>query len=193
MDKQFIAALVGSAGSEEALEKFFDRTPHDAVSFVIVRHLLREYRTMMQTILARHSVLRIADIVDGVPVERDTVYVAPAQYVTLPAGRFALKERMGWPNVAGDVFMRSLAVDAGPRAIGVVLSGASDDGSKGVRAIRDAGGLTLAQKPETCGFRSTPDSAIATGCIEAVAAVEAMPGTIHRYMAAVLAAARQGR
>ena len=80
-----------------------------------------------------------------------------------------------------DDFFRSLALDQGPNAACIVLSGTGGDGSEGLRAVKEAGGLTVVQRPETAKYDGMPNSAVATGLVDKVLDVSAMPGAIRDY------------
>src|SRR5437868_7496533 len=80
-----------------------------------------------------------------------------------------------------DVFFRSLAADQGANAACIVLSGTGGDGSEGLRAVKEAGGLTLVQEPDTAKYDGMPNSAVATGLVDRVLAVRDMPKAIREY------------
>jgi two-component system CheB/CheR fusion protein len=81
-----------------------------------------------------------------------------------------------------DEFFDSLAVSKGQNGIGVILSGSGSDGMKGISRVKIAGGFTIAQKPETCAFPAMPESAIATGNVDAVLSPSEMPSRIIEYI-----------
>ncbi len=85
------------------------------------------------------------------------------------------------PHMTIDYFFESLAKERGNKAIGVVLSGTGHDGSKGIEAIKNAGGIALVQEPESASFKETPATAIATGCVDIIL-TGAMPKIIEEYV-----------
>ena len=102
----------------------------------------------MDELLARHTKLPIQLVTDGVVVEADHVYLIPPRMeMIISEGRLLLSERAPTPEftLPIDVFFRSLARDCGPRAVAIVLSGGGSDGSRGIRDVRDAGGLVIVQ------------------------------------------------
>ncbi len=109
------------------------------------------------------------------------VYIAPPdEHLLVGPGRLQLahSQLVHYSRPSIDLLFESLAGTYGSRSIGVVLSGSNSDGSAGIRAIREAGGLTLAQKPEGAEFRIMPESAIATGCIDLVVDLADMASVI---------------
>src|ERR1700742_1824679 len=96
MSNRYIAAIAGSAGSQAALEQFFDHTPHDDVSFVVLRHMPEFFESRMAFILSRHSDLGITEIRHGMVLKTDTIYVAPAgKYVTIEKNIFSISQKTG--------------------------------------------------------------------------------------------------
>lgn len=183
MKGQFIAAIAGSAGSHERILEFFDHTPHDDVSYVILQHLPAHWQSKLTAILARHTKLTIQVIRHGMVLHKDIIYIAPpGQYVTITKDIFAVADRTGPVQQTADIFMSSVAVNSRQRAIGIVLEGALKDGTLGCKAIHDAGGLTIAQDPATCRFCSMPENAIEARVIDRVSAIIAMPALIHAYV-----------
>lgn len=177
-----IVAIGASAGGLEALETFFDNMPADTgLAFVVVQHLSPDFKSLMDELLSRHTKIRIHRVVDGMPVDANAIYLMPPKKEMIISGGSLLltdKDRSQSLTLPIDVFFRSLAQDAGSRAVGVVLSGTGSDGSRGVRAIRDAGGLVIVQDPLTAKFDGMPKSAIDTGMVDYVLAPERMPEAI---------------
>lgn len=184
-NRHFIIALGGSAGSVEALKEFFDYTPCDHASYVIIRHLPQQYKTQLKGVLQRHSQLRIVDVTGTLPVVNNTVYIPPSdKTLVLHEGQFRLLPRTG-PDTSRDVdsFFRSLAGQAiGNRAIAVVLSGGGADGTLGARSIKEAGGLVIAQEPASCVFKFMPLHVIESGYADHVATPSQIPAIIHNYV-----------
>lgn len=183
------AAIVGigaSAGGLEALETFFDHMPTDSgTAFVVVQHLSPDFKSLMDELLSRHTQLAIHRVADGMFVEPNSIYlIPPKKEMIISGGRLLLTDKD--PTQALplpiDVFFRSLAQDAGNRAIGVILSGTGSDGSRGIRAIHEAGGLVFVQSPETAKFDGMPKSALDTGVVDYVLPPESIPAAIVRHI-----------
>lgn len=188
-NQHFIIALGGSAGSVEALKDFFDYTPCDHASYVIIRHLPQQYKTQLKGVLERHSQLRIVDMTGTLPVVNNTVYIPPSdKTLVLHEGHLHLLPRTGLnTNRDVDSFFQSLAAQAiGNRAIAVVLSGGGVDGTQGARAIKEAGGLVIAQEPASCVFKFMPRHVIDSGYADHVAIPSQIPAIIHDYVQKVL-------
>ena len=186
MDRQFIVAIAGSAGSHRRLIELFEQTPHDDVAYVILQHLPATWESQLRVILSRHTKLPVQEIRNGMVVRKDVIYVAPAgKYVTIHRDIFTTMERTGRVHQTADIFMRSLAGNSGKRAIGIVLEGMLDDGTVGLRAIREVGGMTMVQDLETCKFRAMPESAIVAGVVDKVTEIGMMPRLIQEYVGGV--------
>jgi two-component system CheB/CheR fusion protein len=180
-----IIAIGASAGGLEDINIFFDHTPLDSVSYVIVQHLSADFKSRMVELLARHSKLTVKEAENGMKVTTNKVYLIPNdKFMTIQDNRLHLTDKKNekGPHLTINQFFNSLAADIGKRAIGVVLSGLGSDGTEGIKAISKAGGMVIARNPETAEFRSMPSNAIATGMVDFVLEPELMPDTIEDYV-----------
>ena len=180
-----IIAIGASAGGMEEINSFFDHTPVDGVSYVIVQHLSADYKSRMVELLARHSKLVVLEAENEMTVQKNQVYLIPNdKFMTIHKGKLYLTEKTKGQNahLTINTFLNSLAADGGKRAIGVILSGLGSDGTEGIKAIKKAGGMIIARNPETSAFGSMPSHAIATGLVDFVLEPEAMPGAIEDYV-----------
>lgn len=177
-----VVGIGASAGGLESLEQFFDQLPADpGMAFVVVQHLSPDFRSMMSELLSRHCVMPVCVAEDGVEVEPDRVYLLPPRKeITIERGRLCLadKDPARTLTLPIDRFFRSLAVDRGPAAVAVVLSGSGSDGSRGAREIKRAGGRVLAETPESAKFDGMPLSTLATGLVDYSGA----PPDLARYL-----------
>ena len=179
---RFVVGLGASAGGLEALERFFDKAPIDAEgAFVVVMHLARNFRSVLDELLARHTKMTVKPGMDGLELEPNTVYVIQPGTEIEVAGPFLRVNPRPASALTGrlssiDVLFRSIASTWGDRGIGVILSGSGTDGAQGVVAMHAAGGITLVQSPESAKFDSMPVAAIATNCVHAVDTPEALAG-----------------
>ena len=175
-----IVGIGASAGGLRALEGFFAAMPaNPGMAFVVITHLAPDRKSLLVEILARHAALPVEVAVDGQVVEADKVYVMPPNAtLTIADGRLGLAEvpHDRHERAPIDIFFSSLARSCGEHAVGVVLSGSGADGVLGVKAIKENGGLTMAQTLDGSGpgFTGMPDSAIASGLIDFATPVEAM-------------------
>jgi two-component system CheB/CheR fusion protein len=180
-----IVGIGASAGGLEALEKLFGAMPADTgMAFVVIQHLHPERESHMVELLARHTAMPVVAAEEGARVEPDHVYqILPNRELTIRDGVLHLAGRS---NTRGaqrpvDAFLASLAEDQQERAIGVILSGTGSNGTAGIREIKGAGGMTIAQSPESAQHPGMPRNAIASGNIDVVLAPEQMPEALLRY------------
>ncbi|MBC8985250.1 PAS domain-containing protein [Pedobacter sp. N36a] len=181
----YIIAIGASAGGLEEINTFFDHTPLDGVSYVVVQHLSATFKSRMSEVLARHSKLMVTEASDGILVECNKVYLIPHdKYMTIAASRLYLsaKDEIRAAHLTINTFFNSLAADYGSKAIGVILSGLGSDGSEGLVSIKKAGGMVIARNPDTSSFPSMPSKAIATGMVDFILEPAAMPGAIEDYV-----------
>src|SRR5688572_30757600 len=175
----FVVGIGASAGGLDPLVRFFDNLPGaTGMAFVIVQHLSPDFKSLMDELLARHTLLPIHLVEDGMPVEADHVYLIPAKKeMIISGGRLLLSERDRQQELTLpiDVFFRSLAQDRGPNAIAIVFSGGGSDGSHGIRHVHEAGGLVLAQDLESAQFDGMPKAAIETGVVHHAMPPQEMP------------------
>jgi len=182
-----VVALGASAGGLSAFEAFFSALPREVASgmaFVLVQHLAPDHESLLVEILGRQTTLEVVEVEDGMPIRPDRVHVIPpGRTMEILDGVFQLREA---PTPRGlrlpiDVFFRSLAREAGKRAIGIVLSGNGSDGTIGLRAIQDEGGMTLAQTPASAEYDSMPRSAIEAGAVDHVAPAGELPALLTTW------------
>jgi two-component system, chemotaxis family, CheB/CheR fusion protein len=183
-----IVGIGASAGGVEALEAFFKAVPPDnGMAFVVVTHLPPNRESLLAEILGRATRMPAVVARDGETVEAEHVYVLPADAsLTIRNGRLRLRrttvaDRERTPI---DVFFSSLAQDQAEHAIGIVLSGGGSDGTLGLKAIKENGGLTVAQgaKVTRPRFAEMPSSAVAAGIVDLVLPVEDIPGRLIAYV-----------
>ncbi|MFK7887505.1 MAG: chemotaxis protein CheB [Gammaproteobacteria bacterium] len=181
----FVVGIGASAGGLEALEEFFKALPADSgMAFVVVQHLNPDFKSLMDELLDRHTDMIIHKIEEGMIIEPNSIYLIPAnKMMTLNHDRFELTERDDAEglNLPIDRFFISLSEQRGESSVGIILSGTGSDGTRGVRAIHQAGGLVLAQTVDSSRFDGMPRSAVATGIVDAVLVPSAMPRVLIDY------------
>jgi two-component system, chemotaxis family, CheB/CheR fusion protein len=182
----YIIAIGSSAGGLTPLKAFFDYTPSDQVSYVLLSHIAINYKSELKEILKRHSSINIQEVVDQMPIEKNTIYLLPSnKMMVMEDGRFFLMARGQaplYPNWAINIFMQSMAADRKDKCIAVILSGSGSDGTTGASAIKNAGGMVIAQDPDSCEHPSMPESAIHAGIVDHILLPEQMPSVIHDYI-----------
>ncbi len=182
---QFIIAIGASAGGLQEINSFFDHTPLDGVSYVIIQHLSADYKSVMANLVTNHSKLQVLEATDNMVVEVNKVYVIPStNYMTINNGRLLLteKQKTGTPHLTINTFFNSLADDMGNKAIGVLLSGTGTDGTKGIETIKLEGGIVLVSDPATAEYSEMPANAIKTGLVDYIVEPAKMPAIIEAYV-----------
>jgi two-component system chemotaxis response regulator CheB len=184
MAKDFpVVCVGGSAGGLDAYTRLLRHLPSDmGVAIVIVNHL-RIVSTRLHEILPHYTDMPVELITEGLVLEPNHVFIIPPKRdLHVLEGEFRLKpisKPRGWPDVI-TVFLRSLTEHWDGRLIAVIVSGYDGDGAAALCAIRDVGGITIAQKPETAGQPDMPGSAIASGCIDFILSPEDIAQQIVR-------------
>nr|MBA4140891.1 chemotaxis protein CheR [Segetibacter sp.] len=181
----YIIAIGASAGGLEEIHHFFDNTPLDSVSYVIIQHLSPDFKSRMAELLDKHSKLKVKEAEEDMVVEKNVVYIIPSKkFMTIENSRLKLteKKKIRGPHLTINTFFNSFAKDQGKKAIGVILSGMGSDGTEGVKAIKKAGGMVIVRDPEMAAFASMPSHAIATGAADFILEPELMPQTIQDYV-----------
>lgn len=173
-------AIGASAGGIDALNALLPLLPaHFAPSVLIVLHLRPDTPSLLSEMFALRCALPVREAEDKMPVLPGHVYVAPPDYHLLVEAhaegkRFALSVdppvRFSRPSI--DVLFESAAVAWHDALLGVVLSGANDDGTRGLQAIRARGGRTWVQAPETALASEMPSHAIAGGPVDDILTIE---------------------
>ncbi|MGB3725696.1 MAG: chemotaxis protein CheB [Glaciecola sp.] len=175
-----------SAGGLEALQTLLQNLPVETgACFVIVQHLSPDFKSMMLELLSKHTNIKIENVKDGVVTERNTIYLLPPKKnVIVAQGELILTDKSpdSGLNLPIDVFFRSLAEDQQHRAIGIILSGTGSDGSRGVKALKEAGALVIAQEPDSAKFDGMPNSAINTGIVDLILRPEEMGEQLASYI-----------
>ena len=183
-----IVGLGASAGGLEALEIFFSHMPPDSgMGFVIIQHLSPTHKSIMGSLLAKDTQMKILEIKDGMTVQPDHVYLNPPNKdVIIINGTLQLVDpvKTGSINLPIDSFFRSMAEELSERAICVILSGTATDGTLGLKTVKGEGGLVMVQDPVTAKYDGMPRSAIATGMVDFILPVEKIPAELVKYVTA---------
>jgi PAS domain S-box-containing protein len=176
-----VVAIGASSGGLNALEAFFRNVPPESgMAFVLAMHLSSEHESQLAQILQAFTAMPIMQVSTAVEVLPDHVYViAPRQQLSLKGNCLQVSSSIR-PVTSGviDHLFLSLAEDRQERAIGIVLSGIGADGTLGLLAIKERGGLLLAQDPEEAEYGAMPRSSIATGLVDFVLPVAEMPARL---------------
>ena len=165
-----IVVLGASAGGLEAFQQFFQAMPSGSgMAFVLAQHIDPNHETLIPELLAKHTSMPIERIADRLDLKANHIFVVPPNVsLSVHNCHFRLSPAGSADRAMIDHVFRTLAEALGPNVVGIVLSGTGSDGSQGLKAIKQSGGLTLAQSPESAKYDSMPRSAIATGIVDLV-------------------------
>ena len=180
-----IVCVGGSAGGLDAYTRLLSHLPADlGVAIVIVNHL-RTVATYLHEILPNVTDMPVELITDKLDIQPDHVFIIPPNRdLHVFEGEFLLKpisKPRGWPDVI-TVFLRSLTANWDGKLIAIIVSGYDGDGAEALCGIREAGGITIAQKLETAQHPDMPESAIASGCIDYILSPEDIAKKIVQIM-----------
>ena len=178
-----VVCVGGSAGGLDAYTRLLKYLPADlGVAIVIVNHL-RIVSTHLHEILPRYTEMPVELIAEGLNIEPNRVFIIPPQRdLHVNNGEFRLEpisKPRGWPDVI-TVFLRSLTQNWDGKVVAVIVSGYDGDGAAALCGIREIGGITIAQKPDTAGAPDMPESAIDTGCIDFILSPENIAAQIRK-------------
>jgi chemotaxis response regulator CheB len=188
-EKNFpVVCVGGSAGGLDAYIRLLQHLPDDmGVAIVIVNHL-RTVATLLHEILPNYTKMPVELITERLLIEPNHVFIIPEQRdLHVLDGEFRLKpisKPRGWPDVI-TVFLNSLTQHWDGKLIAVIVSGYDGDGAEALCGIKQAGGITIAQKLDTAKQPDMPESAIASGCIDFVLSPEDIAKEIVRIAHAV--------
>ncbi|MDW7730482.1 MAG: chemotaxis protein CheB [Bacillota bacterium] len=181
-----IIGIGASAGGLEALELFLKNVPEDSgMAFIIVQHLAPTRKDMMVELLQRVTTLQVIQVVERTVVKPGCIYIIPPNKdMTIFHGMLHLFEpaEPRGLRLPIDYFFRSMADDRQDKSIGVILSGMGTDGTLGLGAIKEKGGIVFVQDPSSAKYDSMPKSAIEEGLADVIATVEEMPLKIASYL-----------
>jgi len=184
--KRFPIVGIGcSAGGLEAVQKFLMHVPNGSgMGFVIVQHLAPDYESNLAQILKRFTPMSVMQVSRPLKLQPNCVYVIPPNKdLSITHGVIKPSVLSGPPHrhLPIDFFLRTLAEDQHDHAIAIILSGMGSDGALSLQAIKDKGGLILAQEPASARADSMPRSAIMSGLVDIIAIPEEMPARIASY------------
>jgi two-component system CheB/CheR fusion protein len=180
-----IVGLGSSAGGLEACRKLVAALPADSgMAFVLVQHLDPTHKSMMVDLLSGHTSLTVLEATDGRAIEPNHLYIiAPGTYLSVGNGclRVSKPQARHGARLPFDFLLHSLADEFASRAVCVILSGTGSDGSLGLTAVKEKSGLVIAQDPGEAGYDGMPRSAIATGSVDLVLPIAAIPDALANY------------
>lgn len=186
VEKFPIVGIGASAGGLEALEQFIGNvSEYSGMAFIIIQHLDPTHKDIMPELLQRITNMEVVIVSDNLKVKANCVYmIPPNKSMSIQKGTLRLSEPL---EIRGlrlpiDFFFRSLAEDQKERSIGIILSGMGSDGTLGLRAIKDKGGIAIVQDPSSAKFDSMPHSAINNLPIDIVGNANELPIKLINFL-----------
>ena len=180
----YVIGIGASAGGLEALQQFFQHMPgNSGLSFVVIQHLSPDYKSLMADILGKYTEMQVVQAENEMQICPNMVYlIPPKKNMTLKDGKLFLSDLVhGVLNHPIDAFYISLAKEKKERAVAVVLSGTGTDGTNGIKAIKENGGLVIVQDPSDAKFDGMPRSVINTGLADFVLTPEEIVDEILNF------------
>src|SRR5579862_2372210 len=179
-----IVGIGASAGGLDAFLRLLHHLPpKTGLAYVFVQHLHPTHESLLPELLGRASPIPVVEAMDSMRLDADHAYVIPPNTtLTVTDGHLQLvaRKKGPGPHLPVDAFLCSLADVHGSSAIGVILSGAGSDGAKGIEAIKEAGGITIAQESASAHTPSMPQSAIDTGAVDFILTPEEIAEQLAR-------------
>ncbi|WP_373494585.1 CheR family methyltransferase [Aquiflexum sp.] len=180
MNQDFPVVGIGaSAGGLEAFKDFIKNIDKNSgMAYVFIQHLAPDHKSALTEILSSLTAIPVHEIRDNINLSPDHIYVMPAnKTVTAVGGLLKLisREKNSKINQAIDLFFKSLAEVHQECAIAVLFSGTGYDGIEGLKAVKEKGGVTIAQAPESATFEAMPQNAINSGSVDFILKPEEIP------------------
>ncbi len=179
-----VVGIGASAGGLDAFKKLIKAIPQDSgMAYVLVQHLDPNHESLLPEILQKVTPIPVLEITDDIKVQPDHIYVIPSNKMMVATdGVLLLAPRPAKSNTERnlpiDLFFTSLAEVHQAHAIGVVLSGTASDGTMGLKAIKDHGGITFAQDEASAEYEGMPNSAAEAGVVDFILPPEEIPAKL---------------
>ncbi len=188
-----VVGIGASAGGLDAFKKLIKAIPEDSgMAYVLVQHLHPSYESILPEILQKITSIPVMEIMDDMKVEPDHIYIIPSNKILVandgvlqlsPRPEKSKTERVALPI---DIFFKSLAEVHQAHAIGVVLSGTASDGTLGLKAIKDQGGITFAQDEASAEYDGMPNNAVAAGVVDFILEPKDIPKKLLEIKAQII-------
>ncbi len=172
-----VVVIGASAGGLNALISLFSLVSGDFPHpILIVQHTSPYQDSLLPEILGKRAKLKVSEAEDKMEILPGNIYTAPPNYHLLSETPSTLAlssdDKVNYSRPSIDVLFESVALVYGKNATGIILSGANNDGAEGMIRIKEAGGITIAQDPQTAEFPMMPQAAIDTGAIDHILSIE---------------------
>ncbi|MGR3321283.1 MAG: chemotaxis protein CheB [Pseudooceanicola sp.] len=186
-DTPWLIGIAASAGGLEAITGFLHSLPAESgAAYVIAQHMSPTHKSLMSVLMSRETALPVTELSGVNKPEPNHIYVTPPNWdVVFEDGMLRLLDpagRTGAPKPSADRLFYSLAEQCGGHCMAIVLSGTGSDGAYGVKAVREAGGITLAQDQSSAKYDGMPVAAIESGCVDLILTPEQMGQHLERIL-----------
>jgi two-component system CheB/CheR fusion protein len=185
-NNDYIIGIGASAGGLEAINELFDNIPGNTnFSYVVIQHLSPDYKSLMGELLSKHTAMQVYEAHEQMELRPNCVYLLPpGKTMTIKDNMCLLENKVKkqQPNNAIDIFFESLAQEKKDKAVGIILSGTGSDGTHGITAIKNNGGIVIVQDPITAEFDGMPNSAISTGYADLILSPDMIPDELLGYL-----------
>lgn len=182
MPKRDLIVIGASAGGVEALRSLAAGLPGDLPACIlIVLHVSPDGRSVLPEILTSAGEIPAFHARSGDPLTYGRIYVAPPNYHMVVKGsvlRIVRGPRENGHRPAVDPLFRSAALAFGPRVIGIVVSGALDDGTVGLMVVKREGGIAIVQDPAEASYSGMPQSAVDNVAVDYIVPIASIPGLL---------------
>ncbi|UMB61189.1 PAS domain S-box protein [Lutibacter sp. A80] len=166
----FIVGIGASAGGLDAIQQLFDNIPVETgMAFVIVQHLSPNFKSLMPELLSKHTSMKIFTAENNQTIEPNCIYLNQKnKNLHIKGKQLILTEKSPRPNLnlPIDIFFHTLGEEHKDNSVGVILSGTGSDGSRGIKTIKEAGGIIIVQEPDSAQFDGMPNTSIATNLVD---------------------------
>lgn len=178
-----VVGLGASAGGLEALKAFFNSVfEHSGMAFIVIVHLSPKHKSSMAELLQMQTSMKVMQVEDKVEIEEDHVYVIPPDKIlSMGDNHLQLSNKKREKQAVIDLFFRSLGKSKKRKCVSIVLSGSGNDGSVGLKTVKEEGGMAIVQDPREAKYAGMPQSAIDTGLVDKVLPVKKMAEELQRY------------
>lgn len=178
-----VVGIGTSAGGVTALQEFFDHLPKSCgMAFIVIIHLAPNHSSSLSELLDSHTEMEVSQVTEKTEVKRDHVYIiAPGKHLYMQDKYLVLQEKEEEEHETIDLFFRSLAEQCKEHAICVLLSGTGSDGTIGLKAIKEHGGVALVQEPAEAEYDGMLLSAIHTDLVDFVLALDELAPKLLEY------------
>ena len=168
-----LIGIVASAGGLEALTELVQNLPKNIrAAYVVAQHMSPSHKSMLPSLLGRETALKVIELEEATVPEAGTIYMTPPNSdVLVKDGMLTIADpstNAASPKPSGDRLFMSMADEMGSNCAAIVLSGTGSDGSYGIKAVREVGGITIAQDVSSAKYDGMPSAATETGCVDLV-------------------------